>query len=317
MNASPRPSRPFFPAQYRWQAAEEANLFFPSLPGAGLRFLFCPASPYWLYVGGHFHVLQQDSLFVCDRNLSIFLKNPLKGKEKKEKESDFPLKKKANEQKGKQTNMPSPEGFHLIEVSEEALLSLPQWGVGLQPLAQQAADASLWARCLPYARERFARLLHLPEWVEEALPAAFPQLQFFQAAYDWQQALQEPLQNPLLQEERSWLLPFQREPRLLRVYERLLQDFDTGIELGELAAEVGMQYAAFSRFVSQASGQSLSKVLLSVRIAYAQNCLRELSGLTIAQVAERAGFSNLSNFNRLFLRETGQTPSAYARALPK
>ncbi|EIM76929.1 AraC family transcriptional regulator [Nitritalea halalkaliphila LW7] len=251
-------------------------------------------------------------MFVCDRNLSIFLKNPLKGKQKKEKESDLPPKKKANEQKGKQTNMGAVQALHLIEVSDEALLSLPQWGASLQPLAQQAREQALWARRIAYSEERFVRLLDLPGWLEEAQPAAFPQLQFFQALFDWQQALSDSSTDLLATEDRRWLVPFHQEPRLLRVYERLLQGFDTGIELAELAEEIGMQYAAFSRFVGQASGQSLSKVLLALRIAFAQTCLLERPELTIAEVAQSAGFSNLSNFNRLFLRETGRTPSGFA-----
>jgi two-component system response regulator YesN len=60
-------------------------------------------------------------------------------------------------------------------------------------------------------------------------------------------------------------------------------------------------------------GLSYITYLTSIRIEQAKKLLRT-TDLTVAAIAERVGYPNVTNFYRLFQRETGLTPGAYRQA---
>jgi AraC-like DNA-binding protein/mannose-6-phosphate isomerase-like protein (cupin superfamily) len=80
----------------------------------------------------------------------------------------------------------------------------------------------------------------------------------------------------------------------------------------------GLSTAGFSRFFSRQFGKPFVTYVAEVRIGQACRLLLE-DELGIADVALRAGFNNLANFNRRFRLLKGMTPSEYrrmARSLP-
>lgn len=80
----------------------------------------------------------------------------------------------------------------------------------------------------------------------------------------------------------------------------------------------GLSPAGFSRFFSRHFGKPFVTYVAEVRIGQACRLLLE-DELGIAEVAVRAGFNNLANFNRRFRLLKGMTPSDYrrmARSLP-
>jgi AraC-like DNA-binding protein len=80
----------------------------------------------------------------------------------------------------------------------------------------------------------------------------------------------------------------------------------------------GLSPAGFSRFFSRHFGKPFVTYVAEVRIGQACRLLLE-DELGIADVALRAGFNNLANFNRRFRLLKGMTPSEYrrmARSLP-
>jgi AraC-like DNA-binding protein/mannose-6-phosphate isomerase-like protein (cupin superfamily) len=85
------------------------------------------------------------------------------------------------------------------------------------------------------------------------------------------------------------------------------------------AAELaGLSPAGFSRFFSRHFGKPFVTYVAEVRVGQACRLLLE-DELGIADVALRAGFNNLANFNRRFRLLKGITPSEYrrmARSLP-
>jgi AraC-like DNA-binding protein/mannose-6-phosphate isomerase-like protein (cupin superfamily) len=85
------------------------------------------------------------------------------------------------------------------------------------------------------------------------------------------------------------------------------------------AAELaGLSPAGFSRFFSRHFGKPFVTYVAEVRIGQACRLLLE-DELGIAEVAARAGFNNLANFNRRFRLLKGMTPSDYrrmARSMP-
>jgi AraC-like DNA-binding protein len=85
------------------------------------------------------------------------------------------------------------------------------------------------------------------------------------------------------------------------------------VSLDEAAALVAMSPSAFSRYFRRTTGQTFTTYLNEVRIARACALLVE-TDRGIAQIADEAGFPNLSHFNRQFLRVKGLRPSEYRRA---
>ncbi|HEY3320388.1 MAG TPA: AraC family transcriptional regulator [Planctomycetota bacterium] len=84
------------------------------------------------------------------------------------------------------------------------------------------------------------------------------------------------------------------------------------LSLLDIADAVHMSRATFCRHFHRLTGRSFVGFLNDVRIDHARRRLVE-GRLGVAQVADEAGFGNLSNFNRVFLRRMGQTPSEYRR----
>jgi len=65
----------------------------------------------------------------------------------------------------------------------------------------------------------------------------------------------------------------------------------------------------FCTFFKRATGQTPVQYIHKVRVARAIDLLRT-TDQGIYDIAIDSGFANLANFNRIFKRVTGQTPSA-------
>ncbi len=75
---------------------------------------------------------------------------------------------------------------------------------------------------------------------------------------------------------------------------------------------VGMSPGAFSRFFARHFGKPFVSYVAEVRVGHACRLLME-NDMNVSEVAYHAGFNNLANFNRQFLRIKGVTPSAYRK----
>jgi AraC-like DNA-binding protein len=71
-----------------------------------------------------------------------------------------------------------------------------------------------------------------------------------------------------------------------------------------------MTSTSFSRFFHQHTGKSLSEYIIDIRLGYAT---RELVDTTtsIKEISFCCGFNNLSNFNRIFRKRKGCSPSEF------
>ena len=93
-----------------------------------------------------------------------------------------------------------------------------------------------------------------------------------------------------------------------------LQDnFLENPSLGEVADQVGLSESAFSRFFKHKTGNTFSEHMVSLRLWMARKLLIE-TDRPVTDICFEAGFGNISNFNRIFLRKLGMTPSKYRSA---
>jgi AraC-like DNA-binding protein len=69
-----------------------------------------------------------------------------------------------------------------------------------------------------------------------------------------------------------------------------------------------------SRAVNRCHGVSVSQYVNGFRVKEAQRLLRDTEE-SVVQIALEAGFMTKSNFNREFLRVSGQSPTDWRRAV--
>jgi AraC-like DNA-binding protein len=90
--------------------------------------------------------------------------------------------------------------------------------------------------------------------------------------------------------------------------------FTDSISEREAAANAHMSIPAFTRFFKKTTGRTFTSYLNELRISYACRLLIE-SDLRISEIAFKAGFRNLSNFNRRFLNLKRVSPKIYRQQM--
>ena len=101
--------------------------------------------------------------------------------------------------------------------------------------------------------------------------------------------------------------------RMRDILEHTLANFDRQISLEQIASVASMTPNAFCRYFKQRTKKTYLNYLQEIRIANACKLLARNRELGVAEVAQRCGFNNLTNFNRQFKSLKGLTPSGYRR----
>ena len=100
---------------------------------------------------------------------------------------------------------------------------------------------------------------------------------------------------------------------LKRVLEKIQSEFGRNLSLVELAAETGYSRAQFLRMFREATGKTPHRYLQDVRLDYVRHRLAGKHGLSLAAIAEDAGFANHSHLSRVFKQQFGISPKDYRR----
>ena len=98
--------------------------------------------------------------------------------------------------------------------------------------------------------------------------------------------------------------------RVLKVKNYINEHYRNEIRLADVASLAGMSPSAFSRFFKLHTGRNLSDYIIEMRLGYASRMLVD-STHSIAEIAYGCGFNNLSNFNRIFRKKKGCSPSEF------
>ncbi|MDG1806507.1 MAG: AraC family transcriptional regulator [Pirellulaceae bacterium] len=92
----------------------------------------------------------------------------------------------------------------------------------------------------------------------------------------------------------------------------IIENFKSPIQLQDAVDLVDMSRASFCRHFTACTGSSFANFVNDIRVSNACRLLHD-SDKSIAAIALDSGFSNLSNFNRVFLRQKQMTPSYFRR----
>lgn len=87
------------------------------------------------------------------------------------------------------------------------------------------------------------------------------------------------------------------------------------IYLTEAAQVANLSVEAFCRYFKLHTRKTYINFLNEVRISRACQLLIQ-KDISVQQVCYRAGFANVSNFNRIFKGITGKTPLSFRQQLP-
>lgn len=98
--------------------------------------------------------------------------------------------------------------------------------------------------------------------------------------------------------------------RMSNIMEFTMNNFNKEINLDTIAGISNMTPNAFCRYFKQRTNKTYFQFLIEVRIEYACRLLKNHDAL-VAEVSEKSGFKNISNFNRKFKENKGVTPSGY------
>ena len=99
-------------------------------------------------------------------------------------------------------------------------------------------------------------------------------------------------------------------PTLEPVLEWLMGRLDQQVTVDELADRAGMAPRTFARRFRAETGTTPHDWLTNQRVLLARRLLEE-TGLTVDEVADRAGFGNAAALRHHFTRRVGATPNAY------
>mgnify|MGYP001554675506 CR=1 FL=1 len=106
-------------------------------------------------------------------------------------------------------------------------------------------------------------------------------------------------------------------PGLVRALQYLVEHYAKSISMTELAEKACVSPSHLSFLLKQRLGKSFKQVITSIRIERAKSIFQRMPARQITQVCSDVGFADLSNFEKLFKRFVGLSPSIYRQQFRK
>lgn len=98
--------------------------------------------------------------------------------------------------------------------------------------------------------------------------------------------------------------------RLEKVLNYLQLNYQNELSVNDIAQKFSMNTTAFCRFFKEKTSKSIVQFINEMRVGYACKLLMDES-IAVSDVCCESGFNNISNFNKVFKKITGTTPSKY------
>ena len=98
--------------------------------------------------------------------------------------------------------------------------------------------------------------------------------------------------------------------RIEKVFEYMNNNYNKQVSLAEVSRIANMPEASFSRFIKKRTGKTFIDSLNEIRLGHASRMLIDTTN-TVAEIAYKCGFNNISNFNRIFKRKKFCIPKEF------
>ncbi len=104
--------------------------------------------------------------------------------------------------------------------------------------------------------------------------------------------------------------------RVVKVKNYIDEHYKDELSLDMLSELVGMTPTAFSRYFKLRTGKNLSEYIVDIRLGHAARQLVDTTD-SVSEICWRTGFNTLSNFNRLFRKRKGCSPTEFREKYQK
>lgn len=104
--------------------------------------------------------------------------------------------------------------------------------------------------------------------------------------------------------------------RILKVKNYIDEHYKDDMSLEQLADLVGMTPTAFSRYFKQRTSKNISEYIVDIRLGHAARMLIDTAD-SVSTICWRTGFNTISNFNRLFRKRKGCSPTEFREKYQK
>ncbi len=101
-----------------------------------------------------------------------------------------------------------------------------------------------------------------------------------------------------------------RSRRIEIAFQYMRNHYDKDVSLEDVARQVSMTEASFSRFIKKRTGLTFVESLNNIRLGHASRLLIDTT-MNIAEISFKCGFNNLSYFNRIFKKKYACTPREF------
>lgn len=98
--------------------------------------------------------------------------------------------------------------------------------------------------------------------------------------------------------------------RLEKAFEFMRANYHQALTLADVSKIANMPEVSFSRFIKKRTGRTFIESLNEIRLGHASRLLIDTTQ-TIAEIAYKCGFNNLSYFNRIFKKKNNCTPKDF------
>ena len=106
----------------------------------------------------------------------------------------------------------------------------------------------------------------------------------------------------------------ENETRINKVCQYVQKNANEEVNLEKAASLIHLSNTAFCKFFKRITGKTFSDYVNDIRIGNACLLLTE-SDKTIAEIAYKCGFENLTYFNRVFLKKKNTTPGSFRKSM--
>ncbi len=122
----------------------------------------------------------------------------------------------------------------------------------------------------------------------------------------------ERFARPLSTRKNKPVYSEEKASRIQRVYDYLLRHYQEEIPLDKVAKEANLTPPAFCRYFKKHTGKTFVSFLNELRINEAcKKLIAPDREIQVSEIAYKCGFNSVTNFNRVFKRLKGISPTAF------
>ena len=183
---------------------------------------------------------------------------------------------------------------------DDGLHTLPELTHVIELFDKAKTGIAFYGETKRVAGERLKKLTSLSQFNQ--LIELLHVFQFLASSNEYVKLNTRPLTNQTILKQQG---------RIHQIYRHIEEHFKEPIEITTVSEKVHLSVPAFCRYFKKATKLTYTDFVNQFRITYAKKIL--LQDKTVTEACYESGFENLSYFNRVFKKITGESPSKFKK----